>query len=249
MENSWNRHELNSQPRPQTQTSSCSQGKLDMYKCSQCNQVFGKPAALKRHFKVNHREPHIKDSFTCFEQGCQFSSSSANRQEYQSHLTSKHGLDLIPCTSPSCTWAFPTREEMEGHRESHLPFGCFCCPFVAKSAKALRDHLVDCNRLYNNPEGTQNRYTNSFSFLLIEYVENCVRILPSFLGSQTKSTPTPKGPKRSKRKLESPSVSSSLHDGHVLERKKSNNKRLRITVEKDKSSAPDAAPLPSKGNE
>uniref|UniRef100_A0A3B3IMQ1 Zinc finger protein 142 n=1 Tax=Oryzias latipes TaxID=8090 RepID=A0A3B3IMQ1_ORYLA len=246
MENSWNRHELNSQPRPQTQTSSCSQGKLDMYKCSQCNQVFGKPAALKRHFKVNHREPHIKDSFTCFEQGCQFSSSSANRQEYQSHLTSKHGLDLIPCTSPSCTWAFPTREEMEGHRESHLPFGCFCCPFVAKSAKALRDHLVDCNRLYNNPEGTQNRYTNSFSFLLIEYVENCVRILPSFLGSQTKSTPTPKGPKRSKRKLESPSVSSSLHDGHVLERKKSNNKRLRITVEKDKSSAPDAAPLPSK---
>uniref|UniRef100_A0A3P9J086 Zinc finger protein 142 n=1 Tax=Oryzias latipes TaxID=8090 RepID=A0A3P9J086_ORYLA len=99
---------------------------------------------------VGHLQPI--DCFTCFEQGCQFSSSSTNRQEYQSHLTSKHGLDLIPCTSPSCTWAFPTPEEMEGHRESHLPFGCFCCPFVAQTAKALRDHLVDCNRLYNNPD-------------------------------------------------------------------------------------------------
>ncbi|RVE58445.1 hypothetical protein OJAV_G00209400 [Oryzias javanicus] len=177
-----------------------------MYKCSQCSQVFRKPTALKRHFKVNHREPHIKERFTCFEQGCQFSSS--NHQEYQSHLTSMHGLNLIPCTSSACTWAFPTHEEMEGHRESHLPFGCFCCPFVAQTAKALRDHV---SRLHDNSEG-----------------------------NQTESTLTPEGPKRSKRRLES-----SFAEEQVFERKKS-SKRLRITKEKDKSSAPDETPLPSK---
>ncbi|KAF6738675.1 Zinc finger protein 142 [Oryzias melastigma] len=200
---------LSSQPRPQTQASSTSQGQLDTYKCSQCSEVFGKPTALKQHFKVNHREPHIKERLTCFEQGCQFSSS--NHQEYQFHLTSMHGLNLIPCTSSSCTWAFPTREEMEGHRESHLPFGCFCCPFVAQTAKALRDHL---NRLHDNSEG-----------------------------NQTESTQTPKGPKRSKRKLESSFVL--YPNEEVLEREKS-SKKLRITEEKEKSSAPDETPLPSK---
>ncbi|GLD51525.1 zinc finger protein 142 [Lates japonicus] len=94
-------------------TLSSSKRQLGNYKCSQCNEVFSKPAALKHHFKTIHSGHIPKGLFPCTEQGCQF--SSTDHQEYQAHLTSTHGLTLIPCTFRSCKVSLPTQEH------NHLP--------------------------------------------------------------------------------------------------------------------------------
>ncbi|XP_047227298.1 zinc finger protein 142 [Girardinichthys multiradiatus] len=126
---------------------------LDSFRCSQCIQSFSKPAALKKHFKTNHRVQDTQGPFPCCEQGCQF--SSADRQENQSHLMSVHGLNLIACTSRSCKMSFLTQEEMESHRRSHMPFGCFHCQVVSQNVKDFRTHMLKHKHLENLRPGSQ----------------------------------------------------------------------------------------------
>ncbi|XP_041856938.1 zinc finger protein 142 isoform X2 [Melanotaenia boesemani] len=120
-------------------------GQQASYKCSQCNEGFSKTALLKHHFRTNHGDYSLQGSFTCSEQGCQF--SSTDRLEYQAHLVTTHGLNLIPCSYRSCRKCFLTQGEMESHRKSHLPFGCFHCEFVSENAKELKGHLLEHNHL------------------------------------------------------------------------------------------------------
>ncbi|XP_042281663.1 zinc finger protein 142 [Thunnus maccoyii] len=133
-----------------------SKGHLESYKCSQCSEIFSKTAALKHHFKILHSGCDPEGPFHCSEQGCQF--SSTDRQEYQVHLTSTHGLTLIPCTFRSCKVSFLTRGEMESHCKGHMPFGCFHCQFITQNAKELSDHLSEHNHL---PTYTQGNETSS----------------------------------------------------------------------------------------
>ncbi|KAE8299600.1 Zinc finger protein 142 [Larimichthys crocea] len=123
-----------------------SKKQLANYKCSLCNKAFFKPGVLKRHFKSIHSgcEPKVS-LFPCTEQGCQF--SSTERQEYQAHLVSTHGLTLIPCTHQSCKVSFPTQDEMERHLRGHMPFGCFHCQFVCQNVKDLGGHLLEHKHL------------------------------------------------------------------------------------------------------
>ena len=126
-------------------------GKGQGYKCSQCNEVFSKLVALRCHFKTNHSSYEHKGPFACSEHNCQFKSS--DRQVYQAHLISVHGLDLIPCTYRSCKMSFHTQGEMETHWRSHMPFGCFHCDFVTQNTKDLIGHLLEHNHLPNNCQG------------------------------------------------------------------------------------------------
>ncbi|XP_015232467.1 PREDICTED: zinc finger protein 142 [Cyprinodon variegatus] len=124
----------------------------DIYRCSGCSQSFSKPAALKKHFKANHREQNTEGPFPCSEEGCQF--SSKDRLENQNHLTSVHGLNLICCTSRSCKMSFLTQGEMESHRRSHMPFGCFYCQFVSQDVKQLRTHMLNHKHVENTHPGS-----------------------------------------------------------------------------------------------
>lgn len=123
------------------------------YKCSQCNECFSKPGVLRGHFKTTHGGRDPKGPFPCTERDCQF--SSTDRQEYQSHLMSAHGLTLIPCTLHSCKVSFLTQGEMETHLQGHRPFGCFQCQFVSQTVKDLRDHLLEHNRVPTSAQGIQ----------------------------------------------------------------------------------------------
>ncbi|XP_017285879.1 zinc finger protein 142 isoform X2 [Kryptolebias marmoratus] len=133
-----------------------SKGQLDRYECSQCGRVFSKPLALKNHFKSDHEEHELRGPFTCLQHRCEFSSS--DRQDYQTHLVSTHGLNLVPCSYRSCKLSFLTQGDMERHRKSHTPFGCFHCQFVSKSAKEMRVHLSEHKHL---PKNCQENDTES----------------------------------------------------------------------------------------
>ncbi|KAM9710765.1 uncharacterized protein znf142 [Menidia menidia] len=133
------------------QSVSAEKGQVDGYKCSQCSDVYSKPAALRHHFKTNHRDLEPKGPFSCSEHSCQF--SSIERQQYQAHLASVHGLRLVTCTYQPCKVSFHTRGEMESHRRGHMPFGCFHCPFVTQNAKDLNAHLSEHNHQPNNCQG------------------------------------------------------------------------------------------------
>ncbi|KAM6935074.1 zinc finger protein 142 [Xenentodon cancila] len=137
-----------------SQTTPSSKGQVGSFKCSQCNNVFCKPVALKHHFKTNHRDHDPKGQFTCFKKDCQF--SSTDRQEYQAHLMSTHDLNLIPCTYQSCKMSFTTKGEMESHWKSHMPFGCFHCRFVSQNAKGMSDHLLEHSHLPNKSQGNES---------------------------------------------------------------------------------------------
>ncbi|XP_008295570.1 zinc finger protein 142 [Stegastes partitus] len=202
-------------------TSSSCKGQLDSYKCSQCDEVFSKAGALKQHFKTSHSENDLKRPFSCAEPGCQF--SSTDRQEYQAHLMSMHGLTLVPCTYRSCKQSFLTQVDMESHWKGHMPFGCFHCQFVAQNTKDLSDHLLESNHQGNKPEATSVCTDES------HLPEVSVR------------------PKR-KQKSNPACVSSSSQDGDVedFERQGDDTKRARQAVENNTSSTVDAAPLPSK---
>uniref|UniRef100_A0A1A7X5V9 Zinc finger protein 142 n=1 Tax=Iconisemion striatum TaxID=60296 RepID=A0A1A7X5V9_9TELE len=134
----------------------CSKHVFDSYKCSQCNQVFSKQLDLKKHFKTEHKDHESRDSFTCLERHCQF--SSLDHQDYRDHLASIHGLKLIPCSTRSCKSSFLTQGDMEKHRRSHMPFGCFQCQFVSNNAKNMKVHLLEHNHQENNP-GNENEST------------------------------------------------------------------------------------------
>ncbi|XP_069554906.1 zinc finger protein 142 [Brachyistius frenatus] len=206
-----------SHPCSKGKTTSSRKGQLDIYKCSQCNEVFSKPGALKHHFKTSHGD--LKGPFPCSEGGCRF--SSADRQGYQAHLTSTHALTLFPCSYRSCKVSFLTQGEMESHRKGHMPFGCFHCPFVTQNAKDFREH----NHLPDNARGNDPEHT----------------------AVSTNGSHLPEVSRRPKRKHACVS-SSSPRDGHEeeLERRGDDTKQAREAVEKEKSSAVDAAPLPSK---
>ncbi|KAK5861472.1 hypothetical protein PBY51_022866 [Eleginops maclovinus] len=202
-----------------------SKKQLGNYKCSQCNDVFSKPAVLKRHFKSIHSGQHDpKGPFPCNELGCHFSSTEC--QEYQAHLVSTHGLSLIPCIFKACKYSFLTQEEMERHSLGHMPFGCFQCQFVTLNVKDLRDHLFE-----QFPPDAQGKDTSATAVCTKESHK-----------SQMSSRP--------KRKLISdPACESSIPEDRKEEqsgKQKQNIKRVRKAVERVQPSAEDAAPPPSK---
>ncbi|XP_019955161.2 zinc finger protein 142 [Paralichthys olivaceus] len=128
-------------------------GQLGSYKCTQCTEAFTTQRALKRHFKITHSGHSPEGLFVCTEPGCQF--SCTDHQEYQAHLTSTHGLTLIPCPFPPCKVSLPTQSEMERHLSSHMPFSCFQCQFVSENAKELSDHLLEHNQLPTCAQGKE----------------------------------------------------------------------------------------------
>ncbi|XP_040003673.1 zinc finger protein 142 isoform X4 [Xiphias gladius] len=134
-------------------TAPSSKGQLASYKCSQCNEVFSKPSALRHHFKMIHSGHDTRGLFPCTEQGCQF--SSTDHQEYQAHLTSTHRLTLIPCPFQDCKVSLPTQGEMERHLWGHMPFSCFHCQFVTEHLKELSDHLLEHNHLPACAQGNE----------------------------------------------------------------------------------------------
>nr|XP_015830297.2 zinc finger protein 142 [Nothobranchius furzeri] len=136
----------------------CSKHMLDSYRCSQCNQVFSKPLDLKKHFKNEHKDHESRGPFTCLECHCQFSCS--NHRDYRDHLVSTHGLKLIPCSESSCKSSFLTQGDMEKHRRSHMPFGCFHCQFVSQNAKNMKVHLLEHNHLAKNSPGNGTESTS-----------------------------------------------------------------------------------------
>ncbi|XP_010750253.2 zinc finger protein 142 [Larimichthys crocea] len=203
---------------------SLSKKQLANYKCSLCNKAFFKPGVLKRHFKSIHSgcEPKVS-LFPCTEQGCQF--SSTERQEYQAHLVSTHGLTLIPCTHQSCKVSFPTQDDMERHLRGHMPFGCFHCQFVCQNVKDLGGHLLEHKHLQTPAQGDKTAATAACS-------------------------DQPRASGRPKRKLISnPDNASSLPEDRneeQPERQRHNVKRVRRVMGRDKPSVGNAALLPSK---
>lgn len=137
----------------QRQTRPSSKARSGSFRCSRCSEVFSKPAAVKRHFKTCHGDPDPTGPFSCSEQGCRFSSS--DHQEYRTHVTSAHGLTLVPCTYRACKGSFLTQAEMESHRRGHMPFGCSHCHFISQNAKTLSDHLLEHRHLPNNAQGKE----------------------------------------------------------------------------------------------
>ncbi|XP_028249511.1 zinc finger protein 142 [Parambassis ranga] len=204
------------------QTSPSSKGQLVSYKCSRCSEVFSKPAALKHHFKNSHSEHELKRLFSCSEQGCQF--SSADRQEYQTHLMSSHGLTLIPCKYRLCKVSCLTHEEMESHWTGHMPFGCSYCQFVTHNAQDLAAHLMEHNHLPNYAPGND----------------------PEPLSICTPGSHLPQVKKRKSNPACEPSTSSQNGHEEKPESEGNNMKRARKAVEKDTPSAEDPEPVPSK---
>ncbi|XP_030283697.1 zinc finger protein 142 [Sparus aurata] len=203
-----------------------SKTQLGSYRCSQCSEAFSKPGVLRRHFKSIHGGRDPKGPFHCAQPGCQF--SSTERQEYQTHLTSTHGLTLIPCTLQSCRVSFLTQGEMERHSRGHMPFSCLRCEFVAHSAKDLDHHVLEHSHQTTCTQGNETAAT----------------------AVRTNRSHQPRVSSRPKRKLiSSPGFASPVtEDGNEEkpERKRKNIKRVRKAVERDEASAVDAAPLPSK---
>ncbi|XP_068561214.1 zinc finger protein 142 isoform X1 [Cebidichthys violaceus] len=213
-----------SHPCSERPTTPSSKLKVGNYKCSQCGEVFPEPGVLKRHFKIIH-SGIPEGPFPCAEQGCQF--SSAGRQEYQAHLTSTHGLTLVPCNLRSCKVSFLTQDEMERHLRGHMPFGCFRCQFVTLHVEDLNDHLVEHN--HQPPCAQEN--------------ETAATVC-------TNGSNQPQASGRPKRKrIPKPAYAASLtEDGNEEppEQQRRNIKRVRKAVERDKPSAVDAASPPSK---
>ncbi|XP_034549330.1 zinc finger protein 142 [Notolabrus celidotus] len=194
------------------------------FKCSQCSEAFPKPGVLKRHFRTTHKGLDPKGPFLCSEQGCRF--SSTDRPGYQTHLMSKHGLSLIPCTVKSCKASFITREEMEKHLRGHMPFSCFQCQFVCQNEEDLSDHLLEHNRSPTFTQGCKTADTALF----------------------TAGCHQPQVSERPKRKLKSnPALSLSGEETEEqMKRQRSNMKIVRKEVERDQTSSQDHATLPSK---
>ncbi|KAM4557886.1 zinc finger protein 142 [Odontesthes bonariensis] len=208
-----------SHPCSKRQISAPSKGQADSYKCSQCDEVFSKPVALRYHFKTNHSNYELKGPFACSEHNCQFNSS--DRRVYQAHLMSVHGLDLIPCTYRSCKMSFHTRGEMEIHWRSHMPFGCFHCDFVTQNTKHFSGHILEHDHLPNNHQGKESTVCTNGGHLT-------------------------QVPSRENRKRKSMSSLPQYEFEEELESQGDDAKRSRKAVKKENTSAMSAAPLPSK---
>lgn len=126
-------------------TATSNQKDLGKYKCSQCSEFFFKPGSLKHHFISIHSGRVPEGPFLCTQSGCHV--SSTNQQDYHVHLRTVHGLNLIPCTVQSCSASFLTQDELERHKQVHMPFGCFHCQFVAQNVKDLSDHVLKHSHL------------------------------------------------------------------------------------------------------
>ncbi|XP_014019747.2 zinc finger protein 142 isoform X1 [Salmo salar] len=191
-------------------------GQLTRYKCPLCDEVFTMPGALKHHFQ-SHRREELTGPFHCSEEGCQFSTS--HRLVYQEHLHSQHALTLVSCTFRSCTLAFRTRSEMEGHWRIHMPFHCPRCDFVTAHAKQLSTHGVEHDRPLAAPEGDKEPTTIGQG------------------GSSQSALETSSGRPRRARKRNPAYVSSSQEDDEDEEETQQHNidNRAREEVQKDKA--------------
>ncbi|XP_012993323.2 zinc finger protein 142 isoform X2 [Esox lucius] len=194
-------------------------GQLTCYKCPLCDEVFPMPGVLKHHFQ-SHWKERPAGPFQCSQEGCQFSASE--RLVYQDHLHSQHALTLVPCTFRSCTFAFHTQSEMEKHWRSHMPFHCPRCDFVAAHVKQLIAHGLEHERQLAAPSSDKVETMTS-------QAENSQSVLET-------STGRPRRPR--KRNPAFVSSSSEEEDERRKERKQNRiNKRTRVEVQKDKSSA------------
>uniref|UniRef100_A0A8C8HXN4 C2H2-type domain-containing protein n=1 Tax=Oncorhynchus tshawytscha TaxID=74940 RepID=A0A8C8HXN4_ONCTS len=191
-------------------------GQLTRYKCPLCDEVFTMPGALKHHFQ-SHRKEELTGPFHCSEEGCQFSTS--HRLVFQEHLHSQHALTLVSCTFRSCTLAFRTRSEMEGHWRIHMPFHCPRCDFVTAHAKQLSTHGVEHDRPLAAPEGDKVPTTTGQG------------------GNSQSALETSSGRPRRARKRNPAYVSSSQEDDEDEEETQQHNidNRAREEVQKDKA--------------
>ncbi|KAM9484125.1 uncharacterized protein znf142 isoform 2-T2 [Salvelinus alpinus] len=191
-------------------------GQLTRYKCPLCNEVFTMPGALKHHFQ-SHRREELTGPFHCSVEACQFSTS--HRLVYQEHLHAQHALTLVSCTFRSCTLAFRTHSEMEGHWRIHMPFHCPRCDFVTAHAKQLSTHGVEHDRPLAAPEGDKVPTTTGQG------------------GSSQSALETSSGRPRRARKRNPAYVSSSQEDDEDEEETQQHNidNRAREEVQKDKT--------------
>ncbi|XP_069472950.1 zinc finger protein 142 isoform X2 [Ambystoma mexicanum] len=107
----------------------------DTYSCPVCEEKFRLSQALKEHMKTHKPEHQL---LTCFQAGC--SSSTTDRKEFLRHLKDAHSIKAVECGYHACTLLFPTRDDMEVHRQSHYAFHCEQCTFVCSNKHAFRKH-------------------------------------------------------------------------------------------------------------
>ncbi|NXE89064.1 ZN142 protein, partial [Menura novaehollandiae] len=83
-----------------------------------------------------HRAP--LGALPCPEKGCHF--TTEDRKQLRSHLRHLHGASPVSCACRACPLLFPSRQAMEQHHRTHLPFHCGHCDFVTANAKLFWQH-------------------------------------------------------------------------------------------------------------
>ncbi|NWV51824.1 ZN142 protein, partial [Daphoenositta chrysoptera] len=83
-----------------------------------------------------HRAP--SGALPCPERGCHF--TTEDRKQLRSHLRHLHGASPVSCACRACPLLFPSRQAMEQHHRTHLPFHCGHCDFVTANAKLFWQH-------------------------------------------------------------------------------------------------------------
>ncbi|NXY16057.1 ZN142 protein, partial [Atrichornis clamosus] len=84
----------------------------------------------------SHRAP--LGALPCPEKGCHF--TTEDRKQLRSHLRHLHGASPVSCACRACPLLFPSRQAMEQHHRTHLPFHCGHCDFVTANAKLFWQH-------------------------------------------------------------------------------------------------------------
>ncbi|NXO32136.1 ZN142 protein, partial [Cisticola juncidis] len=83
-----------------------------------------------------HRAP--SGALPCPERGCHF--TTEDRKQLRSHLRHLHGASPVACACRACPLLFPSRQAMQQHHRTHLPFHCGHCDFVTANAKLFWQH-------------------------------------------------------------------------------------------------------------
>ncbi|NXN06280.1 ZN142 protein, partial [Sylvia borin] len=83
-----------------------------------------------------HRVP--SGALPCPQRGCHF--TTEDRKQLRSHLRQLHGASPVACACRACPLLFPSRQAMEQHHRTHLPFHCGHCDFVTANAKLFWQH-------------------------------------------------------------------------------------------------------------